>query len=88
LVLIKKKAMSQGASEKFVCQICKKSKGLNQRTIAEFIRPSLLEFITKKVPAFDAKGLICLDDLGRPEENMFGTCWRTNSADSPPSTRK
>ena len=32
--------------------------------MAEFIRPSLVEFIKKCVPAFDEKGFICLDDLG------------------------
>ena len=33
--------------------------------MAEFIRPSLVEFIKKCVPAFDEKGFICLDDLGQ-----------------------
>lgn len=32
--------------------------------IAELIRPSLLEFIKKKVPDLDEKVFICLDDLG------------------------
>jgi uncharacterized membrane protein len=32
--------------------------------IADLIRPSLLEFIKKKVPDLDDKGFICLDDLG------------------------
>jgi len=32
--------------------------------IAELIRPSLLEFIQKKLPDLDTKGFICLDDLG------------------------
>jgi uncharacterized membrane protein len=32
--------------------------------IADLIRPSLLEFIKKKVPDLDSKGFICLDDLG------------------------
>ncbi len=32
--------------------------------IAELIRPSLLEFIQKKLPELDTKGFICLDDLG------------------------
>jgi uncharacterized membrane protein len=32
--------------------------------VAELIRPSLLEFITKRLPSLDSKGLICLDDLG------------------------
>jgi uncharacterized membrane protein len=32
--------------------------------IAELIRPSLFEFIKKKLPDLDSKGFICLDDLG------------------------
>ena len=32
--------------------------------IAELIRPSLLEFIKKKVPDLDSKGFICFEDLG------------------------
>jgi uncharacterized membrane protein len=32
--------------------------------VAELIRPSLLEFITKKLRDLDSKGFICLDDLG------------------------
>src|SRR5438093_5100214 len=32
--------------------------------IADLIRPSLLEFIKKKLPDLDSKGFICLDDLG------------------------
>jgi hypothetical protein len=32
--------------------------------IAELIRPSLLEFIKKKVPDLDNKAFICFEDLG------------------------
>jgi len=32
--------------------------------VAELIRPSLLEFIRKRLPGLDDKGFICLDDLG------------------------
>jgi uncharacterized membrane protein len=32
--------------------------------VAELIRPSLLEFIRKRLPGLDNKGFICLDDLG------------------------
>ena len=32
--------------------------------IAELIRPSLLEFIKKKVPDVDIKAFICFEDLG------------------------
>jgi uncharacterized membrane protein len=32
--------------------------------MAELIRPSLAEFIKKRVPELDDKGFVCLDDLG------------------------
>ena len=32
--------------------------------IAELIRPSLLDFIKKKVPDLDGKAFICFEDLG------------------------
>src|SRR5947199_2438887 len=57
--------MSQSATTNIVCQICKKSKSPQEGQMAEFIRPSLVEFIKKCVPAFDEKGFICLDDLGQ-----------------------
>ena len=47
-----------------VCQVCKESKSPNSGMIAELIRPSLLDFIKKKVPDLDAKGFICFEDLG------------------------
>lgn len=47
-----------------VCQICKNPKPPNSGMIAELIRPSLLEFIKKKLPDLDGKGFICLADLG------------------------
>src|SRR5947208_4202535 len=47
-----------------ICQICKKPKSPNNGMIAELIRPSLLEFIKKKVPNLDSKGFICFEDLG------------------------
>src|SRR5213080_3462961 len=47
-----------------VCQVCKKPKPPNSGMIAELIRPSLLEFIKKKLPDLDSKGFICLADLG------------------------
>ncbi len=37
--------------------------------VAELIRPSLLEFIRKRLPGLDNKGLICLDDLGEFRKN-------------------
>ncbi len=47
-----------------ICQICKKPKSPNNGMIAELIRPSLLEFIKKKVPDLDNKAFICFEDLG------------------------
>ena len=47
-----------------ICQICKKPKPPHSGMIAELIRPSLLEFIKKKLPDLDSNGFICLDDLG------------------------
>src|SRR6266516_777533 len=56
--------MSKTITAPLVCQICKKPKSPHSGMIAELIRPSLLEFIKKKVPDLDEKGFICLDDLG------------------------
>jgi uncharacterized membrane protein len=47
-----------------VCQVCKRSKSPHSGMIAELIRPSLLEFIKKKVPDLDNKAFICFEDLG------------------------
>src|SRR6058998_750575 len=47
-----------------ICQICKKPKSPDSGMIAELIRPSLLEFIKKKVPDLDNKAFICFEDLG------------------------
>ena len=47
-----------------VCQICKRPKSPHNGMIAELIRPSLLEFIKKKVPDLDSKAFICFEDLG------------------------
>jgi uncharacterized membrane protein len=56
--------MSKTVAAPLVCQICKKPKPPNSGMIAELIRPSLLEFIKKKLPDLDSKAFICLDDLG------------------------
>src|SRR3989442_9767392 len=56
--------MSKTITAPLVCQICKKPKSPHSGMIAALIRPSLLEFIKKKVPDLDEKGFICLDDLG------------------------
>ncbi|PYK94787.1 MAG: hypothetical protein DME36_04265 [Verrucomicrobia bacterium] len=56
--------MSKIVTAPLVCQICKKPKSPNSGMIAELIRPSLLEFIKKRLPDLDSKGFICFDDLG------------------------
>src|SRR5438477_12958931 len=50
---------------KLICQICKKPKSPHDGMIAELIRPSLLEFIKKRMPDIDGKDFICLEDLGK-----------------------
>lgn len=47
-----------------VCQVCKKPKSPQSGMNAELIRPSLLEFIRKKLPDLAGEAFICLDDLG------------------------
>ena len=47
-----------------ICQICKKPKSAHNGMIAELLRPSLLEFIRKKMPDLDSKSFICFEDLG------------------------
>lgn len=61
--------MSKTVTAPLVCQICKKAKSPNSGMIAELIRPSLLEFISKQLPDLDSKGFICLDDLGKFRRN-------------------
>src|SRR6184192_1296467 len=56
--------MNKTAPATLSCQICKKTKSPHEGTIAELIRPSLVEFIKKRVPEWDDKGFICFDDLG------------------------
>ena len=57
--------MSKGATANLICQICNKSKRPNDGQVAELIRPSLLEYIKQRLPAFDEKGFICFSDLGQ-----------------------
>jgi uncharacterized membrane protein len=61
--------MSQAAPTLQICQICKKPKSPQSGMVAELIRPSLLEFIKKRIPGLDSKGFICLDDLGEFRKN-------------------
>src|ERR1700756_238963 len=57
--------MSKTVTAPLVCQIWKKTKSPNSGMIAELIRPSLLEFIKKKLPDLDSKAFICFEDLGK-----------------------
>src|SRR5436309_14343876 len=57
--------MNKTAPATLSCQICKKTKSPHEGTIAELIRPSLVEFIKKSVPDWDDKGFVCFDDLGK-----------------------
>src|SRR6266480_3735603 len=61
--------MSKTAPATLVCEICKRPKSPLDGMIAELIRPSLLEFIKKRLPDWDGKGFICLDDLGEFRKN-------------------
>src|SRR5437867_12775717 len=56
--------MSKTLTAPVICQVCKKPKPPHSGMIAELIRPSLLEFIKKKLPDLDSSGFICLEDLG------------------------
>ena len=56
--------MSKTVETPVICEVCKKPKSPHSGMVAELIRPSLLEFIKKKLPDLDSKGFICLDDLG------------------------
>src|SRR6266566_203356 len=56
--------MNKTAPAKLICQVCKKPKPPHDGMLAELIRPSLLEFIKKRMPGWDGNGFICLEDLG------------------------
>jgi uncharacterized membrane protein len=47
------------------CQICHKATAPNAGTPGDLLRPSLTEYIQKRVPDFDPRGFICHDDLGQ-----------------------
>ena len=51
-------------SESTVCQICGKTKSLNEGQIADVIRPSLLESMRKRYPQWDGRGFVCFEDIG------------------------
>jgi len=50
--------MTKTAPATLTCQVCKKPKSPHDGTIAELIRPSLVEFIRKSVPDLDDKGFV------------------------------
>jgi uncharacterized membrane protein len=52
-------------NSKAQCQICHRPTAPNAGTPGDLLRPSLLEFIQKRVPSFEAKGFICFNDLGQ-----------------------
>ena len=56
--------MSKTVTAPVICQFCKKPWSPHDGMVAELIRPSLLEFIKKRLPDLDSKGFICFDDLG------------------------
>ena len=45
------------------CQICHRPTSANAGTIGEVLRPSLVEFIQKRIPEFDPKTFVCFNDL-------------------------
>src|SRR2546426_7953726 len=56
--------MSKTVAAPVICEVCKKPKSPHSGMVTELIRPSLLEFIKKRLPDVDSKGFICFDDLG------------------------
>src|SRR5438034_9600698 len=56
--------MSKAVAALVICEVCKKPTSPHSGMIAELIRPSLLEFIKKKLPDLDSKAFICFEDLG------------------------
>jgi uncharacterized membrane protein len=57
--------MSKTAPASVICEVCKKPTSPHSGMVAELIRPSLLEFIRKKLPDLDSRAFICFDDLGK-----------------------
>jgi uncharacterized membrane protein len=61
--------MKESAPATHICQVCKKAKPPHEGQIGELVRPSLVEFIKKRMPGWDGKGFICFDDLGEFRKN-------------------
>src|SRR5713226_8282383 len=57
--------MSKPVAAPVICEVCKKPKSPHSGMIAELIRPSLFEFIKKKLPDLDSKAFICFEDVGK-----------------------
>src|SRR6266446_10617261 len=57
--------MKESVPATHICQVCKKPKSPHEGQIGELVRPTLVEFIKKRMPGWDGKGFICLDDLGQ-----------------------
>ena len=47
-----------------VCCVCKQPKSPHEGQIAELIRPSLLEFVKKRMPECEGGAFVCFNDLG------------------------
>src|SRR5947208_5032771 len=69
VLLSRSHPMNKTAPATHICQICKKTKSPHEGTIAELIRPSLVEFIKTRVPEWDDKGFVCFDDRGEFRKN-------------------
>src|SRR5881397_1664623 len=57
--------MSKAVAAPVICEVCKKPTSPHSGMVAELIRPSLFEFIKKKLPDLDSKAFICFEDLGK-----------------------
>ena len=57
--------MSKAVAALVICEVCKKPTSPHSGMVAELIRPSLLDFIKKKLPDLDSKAFICFEDLGK-----------------------
>jgi hypothetical protein len=55
--------MAQPAETTVECQICRKAVPRWSATLAEVVRPALLETIRKYHPDWDNGGYICFEDL-------------------------
>ena len=58
-------ALRTNERETFTCQICQRQLRATEGTFAALVRPSLTEFIRRRVPSWDAAGFVCSDDLGK-----------------------